>query len=143
MTWTGQSFSVGQVLTAAQMTNLQADITAAMAGDSGAPRLVNAAVDAAAAIAGSKINLSGSIVRGDLSTGTSGLSGSLTALSTLPVPMTAYSFFPMIHSAGGGDMRMIGHGTDGGSADSPRFSIYNADTSNTYSYDIDWRYVAA
>lgn len=33
MTWTGQSFSVGQILTAAQMNNLQADITAHANGD--------------------------------------------------------------------------------------------------------------
>ena len=44
MTWTGQSFSVGQELTAAQMTNLQADITAAFNGDSVAPELVQGAL---------------------------------------------------------------------------------------------------
>lgn len=43
MVWTGQSFSVGQVLTAAQMTNLQADITALANGDSGAPAIQTAA----------------------------------------------------------------------------------------------------
>jgi hypothetical protein len=41
MTWTGQSFSVGQILTAAQMTNLQADITALANGDSGAPTIIS------------------------------------------------------------------------------------------------------
>jgi len=45
MTWTGQSFSVGQILTAAQMTTLQADITALANGDSGAPKVTNAAMD--------------------------------------------------------------------------------------------------
>lgn len=43
MTWTGQNFSVGQVLTAAQMNNLQADITALANGDSGAPEIIQAA----------------------------------------------------------------------------------------------------
>lgn len=38
MTWTGQNFSVGQILTAPQMNNLQADITAHANGDSGAPK---------------------------------------------------------------------------------------------------------
>jgi len=38
MAWTGQTFSVGQILTAAQMSNLQADITAQANGDAGAPR---------------------------------------------------------------------------------------------------------
>lgn len=46
MTWTGQTFSVGQVLTAAQMTNLQSDITALANGDSGAPKIQAAALDA-------------------------------------------------------------------------------------------------
>ena len=41
MAWTGQSFAVGQILTAAQMTNLQNDITAAFDKDSGAPVLAN------------------------------------------------------------------------------------------------------
>ena len=41
MTWTGQTFSVGQILTAQQMNNLQADITAAFNKDAGAPVLAN------------------------------------------------------------------------------------------------------
>jgi len=47
MVWTGQTFSVGQVLTAAQMTNLQNDIIALANGDSGAPEIVEAALIAA------------------------------------------------------------------------------------------------
>lgn len=45
MAWTGQTFSVGQILTAAQMNNLQADITALANGDSGAPSIQSAALD--------------------------------------------------------------------------------------------------
>lgn len=41
MAWTGQSFSVGQILTAAQMTNLQTDITAAFGKEAGAPQLAD------------------------------------------------------------------------------------------------------
>lgn len=37
MTWTGQNFTVGQQLSAAQMNNVQADITAVMDQDPGAP----------------------------------------------------------------------------------------------------------
>jgi len=44
MTWTGQTFTVGQILTAAQLNNLQADITAAFNGDSGGPRLNTAVI---------------------------------------------------------------------------------------------------
>ena len=44
MAWTGQAFSVGQILTAAQMTNLQADITALANADSGSPSIVDDAL---------------------------------------------------------------------------------------------------
>jgi len=44
MAWTDLNFTVGQVLTAAQMNNLVANLTAMMDGDSGAPRLKPAAV---------------------------------------------------------------------------------------------------
>ena len=37
MTWTGKTFNVGDILTAAQMNNLQGDITAQAQGDAGAP----------------------------------------------------------------------------------------------------------
>ena len=37
MAWTGKTFNVGDILTAAQMNNLQADITAQAQGDAGAP----------------------------------------------------------------------------------------------------------
>jgi len=47
MTWTGQSFSVGQVLTAAQLNNMQADMTALANGDAGAPEIKEAALAAA------------------------------------------------------------------------------------------------
>lgn len=39
MTWTGRTFNVGDILTAAQMNQLQADITAVCNADSGAPLL--------------------------------------------------------------------------------------------------------
>jgi len=45
MTWTGQSFSVGQILTAAQMTNLQNDISAIPNKDAGAPQLADGYID--------------------------------------------------------------------------------------------------
>ena len=47
MTWTNFSFSVGQVLSAANMNNLYANFGAMAAGDSGAPSIVEAALDAA------------------------------------------------------------------------------------------------
>ncbi len=46
MTWTGQVFSVGQILTAAQQNNLQADITAVANGDAGAPNITQSGLGA-------------------------------------------------------------------------------------------------
>lgn len=43
MTWTGQTFTVSQILTAAQMNNMQADMTALANGDAGAPSIQTAA----------------------------------------------------------------------------------------------------
>lgn len=48
MAWTSLSFSIGQILTAAQMTNLSNNITAVMNGDTGAPNLQQAALRDAA-----------------------------------------------------------------------------------------------
>lgn len=44
MAWTGKTFNVGDILTAAQMNNLQADITAQANADSGAPAQQNASL---------------------------------------------------------------------------------------------------
>jgi len=44
MTWTGQTFSLNQILTSTQMNNLQADITAQANGDSGAPQQQTAGI---------------------------------------------------------------------------------------------------
>lgn len=52
MTWTGQTFNVGQILTAAQMNNMQADITAVANGDAGAPPIVDAALGTTATTTG-------------------------------------------------------------------------------------------
>lgn len=46
MAWTSLVFSVGQILTAAQMNNLQANFTALAQGLSGAPLIQDAALDA-------------------------------------------------------------------------------------------------
>lgn len=63
MTWTGQTFSVGQQLTAAQMNNLQADITAVANQDSGAPTVKGSWVDI------EKQTISGSPAQVDFTTG--------------------------------------------------------------------------
>ena len=134
MVWTGQTFTVGQVLTANQMNNLQNDITALANADSGAPPIVNAA-------------LSGlPWVRANLTTSTVSLSGNVTAGSGVDISMNAYAFFPMIHCAGAAGtnaLRVQGHTTDGASADNPRFRIFNVDSSNDGNYDVDYRYISA
>lgn len=46
MTWTSLTFNVGQILTAAQMTNLQANFSALANGDVGAPDIIEDAFTA-------------------------------------------------------------------------------------------------
>ena len=53
MAWTDLNFTVGQILTAAQMNNLQGNFSAVMNGDSGAPNLKRAALEPA--VTGSNI----------------------------------------------------------------------------------------
>jgi len=122
MTWTGQSFTVGQVLTAAQMNNLQADITALANGDSGAPEIIRAA----------------------LKTNTGTTAGTLSSFSKVNITLNAYSFFPMIHITGVTDYNTSvgGHSTDGADPDAPRFALNNIGET-TQTYDIDHRYVSA
>ena len=55
MTWTGQSFTLNQILTSTQMNNLQADITAQANGDSGAPKQQTAGI-ADSAVTTAKLN---------------------------------------------------------------------------------------
>jgi len=45
MAWTALTFSVGQILTAAQMNNLQSNFTAVADGNVGAPKIQDAALD--------------------------------------------------------------------------------------------------
>ena len=81
MTWTGQTFTIGQILTAAQMNNLQADISALANGDAGAPSISQAAIGAAAVGQG-EINTSIGAVNG---TGNFTLAGG------------TYGFYPQVY----------------------------------------------
>lgn len=80
--------------------------------------------------------------RGELKTGTASTSGSVQNDSD-DITLNAYAFFPMIHDDGAStSIHIRGHGTDGASADSPRFRIReDAGTVNTY--DVDHRFVQA
>jgi len=61
MTWTGKTFNVGDILTAAQMNNLQADITAQANGDAGAPpQLWDSMINSASAEGSASIDATGS-----------------------------------------------------------------------------------
>jgi len=84
----------------------------------------------------------GAVARAELDTGTVSLSGSADT-SRVNFTLTAYCFFPMIHSTSGDRFMMAGHDTDGVSADAPRFSTLGASEKTTTGYDIDYRYVVA
>jgi len=85
-----------------------------------------------------------SIGLGELITATVSLAGSVSNGSRVDITLTAYSFFPMIHSTNNASntMGLQGHNTDGASADNPRFAFYNA-TGYTQTYDVDYRYIGA
>lgn len=148
MTWTGQSFSVGQVLTAAQMNNLQADITAVMNQDSGAPApttdFISSSTQLAAGVVDTDELAAGAVQRAKIQTGTVTLSGTVAGNSTVGITMNAYAFFPMIHATqpGDGSTFVIGHVTDGASADNPRFTLAKSGAYSS-SYDVDYRYIDA
>lgn len=132
MTWTGQVFTVGQILTAAQMNNLQADITALANADSGAPGIVNGAFS------------SHPWSRADMNTATASTAGTVNDVDKISITLNAYSFFPMIHAQQVSDQLapvITGHSTDGANPDSPRFAIVN-NTGISRTYDVDHRYIA-
>jgi len=136
MTWTGRTFS--GTLTAAQLTNLQADILAKANGDTGAPKLVTAAIanDAfnAARIAAAAVG------RSELSQAAATSAGTLATDTAVSITLNDYAFFPMIHSTPNEFVLVRSHDTDGGSGASPRFSLLNGPIAST-DYDIDHLYL--
>lgn len=124
MAWTTLNFSVGQILTAAQMQNLDDNFEALAAGDSGAPNIVQAALST------TELNYAGS---GIYATG-------------VEFTFNAYSFFPNIHAAApsSGFANVAAHRTDGASADNPRMALIGIGTkTQTGSYDVDARSIDA
>lgn len=85
------------------------------------------------------------VQRAKLQTTTVSLSGSISIGSHVDITLSAYAFFPMIHTTfsgtAGNHVKLSGHGTDGASADLPRFRLSNEDSSNSNTYDIDYRYI--
>lgn len=74
-------------------------------------------------------------------TAVTSLAGTVNNGADLDITLTHYAFFPMIH-AQTNDLFIVGHVTDGASADAPRFALNNTSGSGK-TYDIDYRYVAA
>ena len=114
----------------------------------GTPELIDSSVTTAK-IANSNVTqgkmASSSVGRGQLKTTTVSLSGTIYGGTGLGITMSAYAFFPMIHTQnsfghhGHTFAYVIGHSTDGASADSPRFRLYPK--GNSLSYDVDYRYI--
>lgn len=170
MTWTGQTFNVGQTLTAAQMTNLQADITAVMNGDSNAPRMQTAGI-ATGAITIAKMSLNSvgtseltinavtlvkmsnssvdtaelvaaAVGRSQIANSTTTSAGTITSNNFRDFNLNDWALFPMIHVSGAGTPRLLPTGTDGGSAAAPRFAIRNL-SGDSVAYDVDHRWIIA
>ena len=117
------------------MTQLDDNFEALANGDSGSPKIQEAAITGQAAVD-----------RSALKTSTQSTNGSVSAGSKTNVTLSAYSFFPMIHYTATTLGQLSGHGTDAASADSPRFAFVNTSSTKgatSYTYDVDSRYVAA
>jgi len=91
MGWTGQTFSVGQVLTAAQLNNLQNDITAFANQDAGAPAPATDFITLDTQITDGIIGQSevgaNAIHQSELATSQANAGGSVSASSTLEVTL--------------------------------------------------------
>lgn len=98
MTWTTLSFSVGQILTAAQMNNMYSNFAAMGAADTGAPSIVNAALS------------SHPWHQADLSTTTGAVSTVSTTPTLLTLPGGEYGFYPSFkHVTNTGGGAALGH----------------------------------
>lgn len=134
MTWTGQSFTVGQVLTAAQMNNLQADITALANADSGAPD-IGPAIAAANAGAG--------IQQGDLSTTTAAQFTDLSPGSTGTVSPTGATYALNCYYSGEGTGTDIRINPDDVAASTADVGFYNNAGGATLEARVYHRYIQA
>jgi hypothetical protein len=94
MTWTGQTFSAGQVLTAVQMNNLQNDITGQANGDSGAPKNKLASMDTGSVDSAQIV--ASAVTQGKLSTTTGEVSHNTTSLTNKTLPGGEYGFYPQL-----------------------------------------------
>jgi len=88
-----------------------------------------------------------SIVRSMLNTATVSLSGTVTEITEVSILLSPYSFFPMIHTStatyGSNKGTIRGNLTDGASPDAPRFSLAAPGKGESYTYDVDYRYIVA
>ncbi len=105
MTWTGQSFSEGQVLTAVNLNNLQNDITAQANGDSGAPK------NALASMASNSVDrsqiVSSAVTQSKLSTAMSEVSDATAGPTDIALPGGEYGFYPQVKSAASSSHQFI------------------------------------
>lgn len=133
MTWTSLTFSVGAVLTAAQMNNLQNNFAAVANGDSGAPNIQTAGLANA------------SVVRAKISTNTASTSGTLFSggSDNVNIALNAYCFFPMIYTEDPGNMVVTGHNSNAASADSPRMGIALTGGGIDRDYAVYHRYITS
>lgn len=130
MAWTNLTFSFGSVLTSTKMTQLDANLDALAAGNSGSPKIQEAACTGQSCIDQSA-----------LKTDTVFLAGSIANSVTQLIALTPYAFFPMVH-ASANIVRMEGWTTDAASANLPRFGLRNQ-SGSSQTYDVDTRYVQA
>jgi len=102
MTWTGQNFIAGQILTATAMNNLQDDITAQANGDTSAPKNKLASMDSGS-VDTSQI-VASAVSQGKLKTTTGEVSHNSAVLTNKVLPGGEYGFYPQLKCDSGSEL---------------------------------------
>lgn len=150
MAWTNQTFSVGQVLTAAQVTNLNNNVTALANGDSGAPKIQTSAYGSASITAaamgansvGTSELIAASVRQGEISTATASQSLAIGPLTVGVITPTGGTFtLAYFLGEGGGtqNLAIYGHTT----TYSAKVGFYNKNVSSSRTAYLYSRYIQA
>jgi hypothetical protein len=133
-------FAEGQPVKGVTGIALRDNVEGLANGDTGAPKIQAAAIDAIpSGVVDTAQIVAAAVGRSQLATSTASASGAVGGTSTLDITLNAYAFFPMIHMTNTGVL-IEGHSVDGASADAPRFSFRNT-TGSAETYHVDHRYI--
>ena len=122
-------------LTTGLVTLLRDNPIATAEGAAGAPRIQLAAMDTNSVDTAQIV--AAAVGRSQIANSTTTSAGTIADGVSLGFILNDWSLFPMIHYSRD-TVELRPHETDGGSAASPRFRIYNGDTGGAYDVDHRW-----